>query len=346
MTKKPTPEQLKIESFAKRRAGASYIDASIAARERLVKLRDQYAEAPSAYQGYLAVGICSSLESHIKYCYAHAAERFIEHPEILKKLYKGIIVDIDALISTSSKTFHLADVVAASIKVSSLDTYRQRASYFLNVFNNREEDFPWFFARVFDVAGTEEGDKIIAARLDRLSQVFESRHNFIHETSVLEQPLWLTADPIQCVDDAIWLISIFQKQYDHLEMTPGYALIRVDEALPDAVERNIGDISAAFAELGKGCQERQQEKLRLFQKAFEEFLWAQCDFQASVFISQQSEDSMWRFLELVPQYLPMLREIGLRQRFMAAQHTVEKQYADMGMNPDGTYLEKFTPKDA
>jgi hypothetical protein len=104
MAKKPTPEQLKIESFAKRRAGATYIDASIAAKERLIKLRDHYPEAPSAYQGYLAVGICSSLESHIKYCYAHAAERLSGHPEILKQLYKGISVDIDALISTSSKT--------------------------------------------------------------------------------------------------------------------------------------------------------------------------------------------------------------------------------------------------
>ena len=94
---KRTPEQLKIQEFAKRRAGATYIDASIAAKERLLRLKDEYKDTPPSYRGYLAVGICSCLESHIKYGYAYAAERFFEHPDLLRELYKDISVDTGAI---------------------------------------------------------------------------------------------------------------------------------------------------------------------------------------------------------------------------------------------------------
>jgi hypothetical protein len=134
------PEELKIEEFAKRRAGATYHDASFAAKLRLYKLRQEYADVPPAYQGYLAVGICSCLESHIKYFYASASERFAEHPDLLKALYKDISVDIDTLISTTSKTFHLADVIAANIKVSSLESYRNKASTLFTVFMGNPHD--------------------------------------------------------------------------------------------------------------------------------------------------------------------------------------------------------------
>ena len=74
-------DQSKIEEFARRRAGARYIDGSIAAQDRLHRLREEYEKAPPSYRGYLAVGICSCLESHIKYCYAAAAEMFFRHPD-------------------------------------------------------------------------------------------------------------------------------------------------------------------------------------------------------------------------------------------------------------------------
>ncbi|SRR6266851_1132498 len=137
----------KIAELANRRAGASYIDASTAARDRLLQLKEEYHETPPSYRGYLAVGICSCLESHIKYYYAAAAEGFDDHPDLLKSLFKDIHVDIDTLISATSRTFGLADVVAANITVSSLAAYRERASHFFAVFLDAPHDFPWDFVR-------------------------------------------------------------------------------------------------------------------------------------------------------------------------------------------------------
>jgi hypothetical protein len=83
---KRTPGQLRIQEFAKRRAGATYIDASIAAKERLLRLKDEYKDTPPSYRGYLAVGICSCLESHIKYCYAYFLDLAPQYRQTLKEL--------------------------------------------------------------------------------------------------------------------------------------------------------------------------------------------------------------------------------------------------------------------
>src|SRR6266851_4399724 len=77
---KRSPRELQIEAFAKRRAGGTYIAAAIAVKDRLLNLRSEYLDVPNSYRGYLMVGICTCLESHLKYCYAYAAERFADHP--------------------------------------------------------------------------------------------------------------------------------------------------------------------------------------------------------------------------------------------------------------------------
>jgi hypothetical protein len=343
---KRSPEQLKIEEFAKRRAGATYIDASIAAKQRLLKLREEYGNVPPSYRGYLAVGICSCLESHIKYSYASAAERFVEHPDLLKLLYKDISVDIGTLISTASRTFHLADVIAANIKISSLDAYRNRASYFFTVFTGKHHDFPWDFARLI-TDGDPEMDKIIALQLDRLDRVFVARHNFVHETDILAESSQTKEidDPIECLDDALWLISQFHKQFEHLEMSPKYSTVKDDEGLADAVARNLAEIDEHFERIKIGCEARQYEKLDKFKNAFVESLWARCDFQASVFIAQQSEASMSFFLDLAPEYRETLKELGPRQKYMLSQYPLSRQYADMGLEPDGTLTREFNYPD-
>jgi hypothetical protein len=222
----------------------------------------------------LAVGICSCLESHIKYCYAYAAERFFEHPDLLRELYKDISVDIDTLISTASKRFGLADVVAANIQVSSIEAYRARASHFFTVFFGKAHDFPWDYMRVFN-NGDPKLDKDIAQQLDRLGRVFDARHNFIHETDVLGQAQKLSTpdDPLECVDDALWLIAQFDKQFEHIELSPKYAAIKDDEGMQDAIGRNLKQIDDAIERIKDVCDPRQYEKLEAFKKSFVEYLW-------------------------------------------------------------------------
>ena len=165
--KRPAAQQQKIEEFARRRAGATYLDAAGAAQNRLYRLRDDFKDVPSSYRGYLAVGICSGLESHIKYSYAAAAERFFQHPQLLKKLFEGSSVDIDALIATTSKTFHLADVVAANVSASTLRTYLERATHFFSVLLEKRHNFPWDYLKVWE-AGDSEGAKAAGFDVDRL----------------------------------------------------------------------------------------------------------------------------------------------------------------------------------
>lgn len=325
--------QNKFAEFAKRRAGSSYGDASRAAQDRLQQLKEEYANAPASYRGYLSVGICTCLESHIKYYYAAAAEGFDDHPEILKALFKDIQVDIDTLISTTSKTFDLADVIAASITVSSLAAYRERASHFISVFTGAAHDFPWDFLRVFNTNGVPELEKEYALKLDRLDRVFEARHKFVHETSafgwtVETDPL---DDPLECVEDALWLTSQFEKQYEHILMSPKYAAIKHDEGMDDAVGRNLKEIEEAFERIKSECNPRQYESLDKFKNAFLEYLWARCEFQTSVFVAERWEWTTSGFLDLAPDYHPMLRDLVLKQRFLLAQHPIEDQYADMGL---------------
>lgn len=329
--------QRKFEEFAKRRAGARYMDAAIAAQERLQRLRIEYKDVPPSYRGYLAVGICSCLESHMKYGYAAAAERFSEHPDLLKSLFKDIQVDIDTLISTTSKTFHLADVVAASITVSTLSAYLTKASYLFSTLKGAPHNFPWDWVRVF-TNGDPELDKDYQQKLDRLGRVFDARHKFVHETSVFgdSDQILPNDDPIECVDDALALISQFQKEFEQFEMSPKYAAIKDDEGMDDAVARLTNEIDEAFERLKADCDERQYESIEKFKIAFREYLYARCDFQASVFVAQRSEASMSYFIDLVPEYRDMLKSLGPTQRYMLAQYPLSKQYQDMGLEPDGT----------
>ena len=156
-----------IREIAERRGGSNYQDGYRAAKKRLYALSEEFEKVPESYRGYLAVGICSSMESHIKCFYAYAAERFWNYPEILKKLLGEMEVNIETLISTTAKSFGLADVVASSISVSSLESYRSLASRFFSVLLDRKHDFPWSYQELF-TESDPEWKKEIGLRLDRL----------------------------------------------------------------------------------------------------------------------------------------------------------------------------------
>jgi hypothetical protein len=274
-------------------------------------------------------------------------EGFDDHPEILKALFKDIHVDIDTLISTTSRTFGLADVIAASITVSSLASYREKASHFFSVFTDRPHDFPWDFAKVFITNDDPESNKEYASKLERLERVFQTRHEFIHETGILDAEPGLFGDDLpDCVDDALGLMSQFDKQYEHILMSPKYADIKDDEGLADAVTRNLEEIESVFERIKSVCDERQYDSLDKFKKAFLDYLWARCDFQVSVFIAERSEWAMSQFLDLAPEYRAILKEIGLRQKFMLAQHPIAEQYADIGLEPDGSWADDSDITDA
>jgi hypothetical protein len=329
---KRSPRELQIEAFAKRRAGGTYVAAAVAAKDRLINLRREYLDVPTSYRGYLTVGICTCLEIHLKYCYAYAAERFVDHPDLLKELYKDISVDIDTLISTSARSFHLSDVVAANIKVSSLDTYTRLASAFFTAIEGKRHSFPWDLSKVFGFGDDEEGKKLQAEQLNRLRQVFVARHDFVHETPT--EPVLSLADPREYIDDAIHLINLFDKNLENIEMSPKFAAINHDEGLNDAVDRHMASIEDGFEKIKSFCERHQHEKLKSFKEAFVAYLWARCEFQASVFIAQRSESAMSDFLDLAPQYRKTLDEIALRQKRLLAEYPLARQYTEMGIELD------------
>jgi hypothetical protein len=94
--------QQRIEDFAKRRAGASYSDAAEMAETRLLQMKEEYENVPPSYRGYLLVGICTCLESHLKYYYAAAAEAFDDHPDLLHQLYKDTRAEPSGLALTAA----------------------------------------------------------------------------------------------------------------------------------------------------------------------------------------------------------------------------------------------------
>jgi|SRR5882757_1546165 hypothetical protein len=329
---KSSTRELQIEAFAKRRAGRTYIAAASAAKERLLSLRREYLDVPSAYRGYIMVGICTCLESHLKYCYAYAAERFADYPDVLKQLYKDISVDIDTLISTSARSFHLSDVIAANIKVSSLDTYLRLSSAFFTAIEGRQHDFPWDLSKVFGFGDDEGGKKCQAEQLDRLRNVFVVRHDFVHEA--FTEPASGLVDPREYVDDAIQLITLFNKNLEYIEMSPKFSAINHDEGLPGAVDRHVENIDSAFEHIKSFCEPRQYEKLEIFRQAFLGYLWARCEFQASVFLSFASESAASEFLDLVSKYRVTLNEIALKQKHLIAEFPLAKQYEEMGVEFD------------
>lgn len=295
------------------------------AEARLWQMREEYQNTPPSYRGYLLVGICTCLESHIKYYYAAAAEAFDDHPDLLRMLYTDIQVDVDTLVSATTKTFALADVVAASISVSSLSTYLNRASHFFSVLTGRPRDFPWDYLN----AGAPELKKEHARKLERLERVFEARHKFVHETDINGWPSESDDDPLECVDDALWLTEQFEKQYYDLLVAPQFAAIKENETVDDAVARTVADIDRAFVHIESQCENRQQESLSNLKNAFLSYLWARCDFQASVFISQQADWARALFLDLAPEYKWVLADLALKQRFMLAKYPIDEQEADL-----------------
>lgn len=324
-------DQTKIAEFANRRKGATYFHASIAAQDRLAKLRDEFAQVPPSYRGYLVVGICSCLESHIKYSYGAAAERFFEYPELLRKLFKDVSVDIDTLIATTSKTFHLSDVVAASISVSTLAAYLERASNFFSVLMEKPHNFPWDYIKMAASGDADVKPENYPPRLARLARIFDARHKFVHETSIVGDGLGLLEgdDPNECVGDAMWLISQFQLQFEHVELSPKYSLVRYDEGLNDAVDRSEQEIRDAFADIKKFCDPVQYPSLEKLEAAFIAYLWARCEFYGSTLLMFRSEAAMSHFLDVVPEYRAFLAELGPKQQVALSLNPIEAQLAEI-----------------
>ena len=98
-----------------------------------------------------------------------------------------------------------------------------------------------------------------------------------------------------------------------------------------AVGRNLREIDEAFERIRSECDTRQHESLEKFKKAFVDYLWARCEFQTSVFITERWEWATSCFLDLAPDYHPMLRDLALKQKFMLSQYPIEQQYTDMGL---------------
>ena len=89
-----------------------------------------------------------------------------------------------------------------------------------------------------------------------------------------------------------------------------------------AVGRNLREIDEAFERIKSECDTRQHESLEKFKKAFVDYLWARCEFQTSVFITERWEWATSCFLDLAPDYHPMLRDLALKQKFMLSQYPI------------------------
>ncbi len=328
---KPPKQKDAAEAFARRRAGGSYIGVAAAALRRLYQLSEDFDNVPESYKGYLLVGVVTCLESHLKYCYAHAAERFAEHPEVLQQLYKDISVEIESLISTSTRSFHLADVIAASIKASSLFSYNKQASHFFTVLDGKPHNFPWDLAKVFHTGGDDEGAKLFAAQLERLEKAFAFRHDFVHETVDGAFP----AELRDAVDDARVLIILFEKHLENLEMSPRYAQVLPDEDMRDATDRCSEEIKERFEKIRQATELRQHAKLDELQTAFVDYYHARAEFEASVFLVDGSTAAMSYFIDLMPEQRAAVRDIGLKVQYLLARYPASQQYQDMGFPPEG-----------
>jgi hypothetical protein len=221
-------------------------------------------------------------------------------------LFEGISLDIDALIATTSKTFHLADVVAANVTASTLKMYLDRASHFFSVLMEKPHKFPWDYLKVLE-AGDPELAKDVGFHFDRLNSAFDARHKIVHETNILEradhQAEMSDADVLGAVGDALFLITQFQRQFEHLVMAPKFAIIKDDESLDTAATRNLVEIGAAFARMKATCHDMQFDSLERFKKAFVDYLWARSEFYASIFLPQlRHEVAVSEFLDLAPEY--------------------------------------------
>jgi hypothetical protein len=330
---RPPRDTDKIQGFAMRRGGANYQDAYRAAKSRLKQLAKDFENVPKAYQGFVLVGICTAMESHLKYFYAHATDRYASHPNILLKLLKDVNVDIATIISISTSSFQLSDVVAATISVSTLDAYLAKASDFITVVHGEEHNFPWSYQEIFTETDSEF-KKQIGLRLERLRTVFDARHRLVHETNVPDyggdHPLE-GLEAHQIIEDALWLMGQFEQIYWESEFNPDLNP-KSDLGLPASVDEADNEIDAVFAKMESDIEERQSETLRKFKTDFKEYLWSRAGFLASAFIAQRSEETMGYYLELVPQYLPVLNRIFLEQHFLRAKFPTARQEFEL-LNP-------------
>jgi hypothetical protein len=174
--------------------------------------------------------------------------------------------------------------------------------------------------------------------LDRLNRVFDARHRFVHEARLLaegDQPDLLDDDAVGGAEDALWLVSTFQRQFQHLHLWSKYSGMREDEGLNDAVERNLKDIQAAIALVKEECDETQFESLEKFEKALVDYLLARSEFYASVFVPQlRYEATASHFIDIAPEYREMLKGLALKQRVALLQWPIAKQYADLEKDMD------------
>ncbi|ABQ37631.1 hypothetical protein [Bradyrhizobium sp.] len=247
---------------------------------------------------------------------------------MLRELYKDIHVDTDTLISATTKTFGLADIVAANISVSSLAAYRDRACHFFTVLLGKPHDFPWDSVNIH-TDGDISLNKEYAAKLDRLERVFDARHKLIHETDVLGFLKDSDDDPLQCVEDALWLTSQFEIQYSDVLISPKYGSIKDNESTDEAVQRVCAEIEGAFDHIKAQCDDRQHTSLDKLKTAFFQYLWARCDFLASVFIVKQSEWATAQFLDLAHEYKNMLADLAFKQTYLLSKYPIDEQEADL-----------------
>ena len=121
----------------------------------------------------------------------------------------------------------------------------------------------------------------------------------------------------------------FEKQYYDLLIAPQFAAIKENETVDDAVARTVAEIDRAFVHIEAQCERRQHESLSKLKSAFLDYLWARCDFQASVFIVQKADWARALFLDLAPEYRWVLADLALKQRFMLAKYPIDEQEADL-----------------
>jgi hypothetical protein len=95
----------------------------------------------------------------------------------------------------------------------------------------------------------------------------------------------------------------------------------------------LRDIDDTFTWISAACAEHQQARLEKFKKAFIDYLWARSEFETSVFVFDAMDWTMRQFLDLAPEHLKMLREIGSRQKYTLSQFPVAEQLA--GFSGDG-----------
>ncbi len=141
-------------------------------------------------------------------------------------------------------------------------------------------------------------------------------------------------DLLGAMQDALFLISQFQRQFEHLVIGPKFSIIKETESLDAAVTRNLAEIDAAFEAIKSECEDRQFESLEKFKDAFVSYLWARSDLHASVFLPQLNyETAVSEFLDLAPEHHQTLIGIAQKQKYVLSQWPLAKQHKEFGIEP-------------